>query len=161
MFCSYLSTFHSSPWCLTSLSEASFLEGRWSWQEETANLFLPLASLPRLLKGYYQLLPDIVSLLFSCCSVVSDSFWPYWLQHARLPCPWPSPEVCSNSCPLSRWCHPTLSSSVSHFLLLSSIFPSIKVFSNESALHIRWPKYWSFSISPSHEYSGLVSFRVD
>ena len=115
MFCSYLSTFHSSPWCLTSLSEASFLEGRWSWQEETADLFLPLASLPRLLKGYYQLLPDIVSLLFSCCSVVSDSFWPYWLQHARLPCPWPSPEVCSNSCPLSRWCHPTISSSVVPF----------------------------------------------
>ena len=46
-------------------------------------------------------------------------------------------------------------------LLLSSIFPSIRVFSNESALHIRWPKYWSFSISPSNEYSGLVSFRID
>ena len=48
-------------------------------------------------------------------------------------------------------------------LLLPSIFPSIRVFSNESALHIRWPKYWSFSfnISPSNEYSGLVSFRMD
>ena len=46
-------------------------------------------------------------------------------------------------------------------LLLPSIFPSIRVFSNESALHIRWPKYWSFSISPSNEYSGLVSFRID
>ena len=48
-------------------------------------------------------------------------------------------------------------------LLLSLLFPSIKVFSNESALHIRWPKYWSFSfsISPSNEYSGLVSFRID
>ena len=52
-------------------------------------------------------------------------------------------------------CHP--------FLLLPSIFPSIRVFSNESALHIRWPKYWSFSfsISPSNEYSGLISFRMD
>ena len=52
-------------------------------------------------------------------------------------------------------CHP--------LLLLSSIFPSIRVFSNDSALHIRWPKYWSFSfnISPSNEHSGLVSFRVD
>ena len=52
-------------------------------------------------------------------------------------------------------CHP--------LLLLPSIFPSIKVFSNESALHIRWPKYWSFSfnISPSNEYSGLISFRMD
>ena len=48
------------------------------------------------------------------------------------------------------------------FLLLSSIFPSIRVFSNESVLHIRWPKYWnfSFSISPSNEYSGLISFRI-
>ena len=52
-------------------------------------------------------------------------------------------------------CHP--------LLLLSSVFPSIRVFSNESALHIRWPKYWSFSfsISPSSEYSGLISFRID
>ena len=52
-------------------------------------------------------------------------------------------------------CHP--------HLLLPSIFPSIRVFSNESALHIRWPKYWSFSftVSPSNEYSGLVSFRKD
>ena len=50
-----------------------------------------------------------------------------------------------------------------HPLLLPSIFPSIRVFSNESALHIRWPKYWSFSfsVSPSHEYSGLISFRID
>ena len=48
-----------------------------------------------------------------------------------------------------------------HPLLLPSIFPSIRVFSNESALPIRWPKYWSFSINPSNEYSGLVSFRID
>ena len=47
------------------------------------------------------------------------------------------------------------------FLLLPSIFPSIRVFSNESALCIRWPKYWSFSISVSSEYSGLISFRID
>ena len=48
-----------------------------------------------------------------------------------------------------------------HPLLPPSIFPSIRVFSNESVLHIRWPKYWSFSISPSNEYSGLISFRMD
>ena len=50
-----------------------------------------------------------------------------------------------------------------HLLLLPSIFPSIRVFSNESALHIRWPEYWSFSfsISPSNDYSGLISFRID
>ena len=46
-------------------------------------------------------------------------------------------------------------------LLLPSVFPSIRGFSNELALHIRWPKYWSFSISPSNEYSGLISFRID
>ena len=50
-----------------------------------------------------------------------------------------------------------------HLLLLPSIFPSIRLFSNESVLHIRWPKCWSFSfrISPSNEYSGLISFRID
>ena len=47
------------------------------------------------------------------------------------------------------------------FLLLPSILPNIRVFSNESAFRIRWPKYWSFSISPSHEYSGLISFKID
>ena len=46
-------------------------------------------------------------------------------------------------------------------LLLPSVFPSIRIFSNKPALHIRWPKYWSFSISPSNEYSGLISFRID
>ena len=88
------------------------------------------------------------------------------LQHARLPCPSPTPRACSNSCPLSQWCHPTISSHLilcRPLLLLSSIFPSIRVFSNESALLIRWPKYWSFgfSISPSNVYSGLISFRID
>ena len=65
--------------------------------------------------------------------------------------------------PLSLWYYPTISSSVIPILLLSSIFPSIRVFSNESVLHIRWPKYWSFSfsISPSNEYSGLISFRIE
>ena len=67
------------------------------------------------------------------------------------------------SCPLSQWCHPTIS--FSHLLLLlPSIFPSIRVFSNESVLPIRWPEYWSFSfsfsISSSNEYSGLISFRM-
>ena len=83
-----------------------------------------------------------------------------WMQHTRLPCLPPSPRVCSNSCPLSRWCHPTISS-CRPLLLLPSIFPSIRVFSNESALHIRWSQYWNFNISPSSEYSGLISFRID
>ena len=94
-------------------------------------------------------------------SVMSDSLWPHGLQHARLPCPSLSPGVCSNSCPLSRWCYPTISSSVAPLLLLPSAFPSIRVFTNELALHIRWLKCWSFSISPSNEYSRLISFRID
>ena len=101
-------------------------------------------------------------LLFSH-SVVSDFFWPHGLQHTRLPYPSPSPGACSNSCPSSWWCHPTISSSYDSLLPLPSIFPSIRVFSNESALWIRWPKYWCFSssISPFNEYSGLISFRFD
>ena len=80
-----------------------------------------------------------------------------------LPCPSLSPRVCSNSCPLSRWCHPTVSSSVVPFSSCLQIFPSIRVFSNESGLRIRWRNYWnfSFSISPSNEYSGLISFRIN
>ena len=83
------------------------------------------------------------------------------LRHARLPCSSPFPWVCSNPCPLSQWCLPTVSSC--HPLLLPSIFLNVRVFSNESALNIRWPVYWSFSfsISPSNEYSGLISFRID
>ena len=91
-----------------------------------------------------------------------DSLWPHGLQHVRLPWPALSSGVCSNSCPLIQWCHPTISSSIT-LILLPSIFPSIRVFSNESALHIRWQKYWSFSfsISPSNEYSGLNFFRIN
>ena len=94
---------------------------------------------------------------------MSDSLWPHGLQHSRLHCPLPTPRAYSNSCPSSQWCHSTISSSVFPLLLLPSIFPSIRVFSNDSVLHIRWPKYWSFSfsISPSNEYSGLIAFRID
>ena len=89
--------------------------------------------------------------------------WPHGLQHVRLPCPstisWSSLKLRSNESviPSSHliFCLP--------LLFLPSIFPSIRVFSNESALHIRWPKYWSFNFttSPSSEYSGLISFRTD
>ena len=72
----------------------------------------------------------------------------------------PTPEAQSDSCPSSWWCHPTMSSSV---VPPPPAFPHIRVFSNESVLRIRWPKFWSFcfSISPSNEYSGLTSFRID
>ena len=95
-------------------------------------------------------------------SDMSNSLRPHESQHARHSCPSPNPKVYSNSSIESVMpsnhlilCHP--------LLLLPSVFPSIRVFSNESAFCIRWPKYWSFSfsISPSNEYSGLISFRVD
>ena len=75
----------------------------------------------------------------------------------------PMPGVYSNSCPLSWWCHPTHLILCHSLLLLTSIFPSIRVFLNQSVLRIRWLKDWhfSFSINPSSEYSGLISFRMD
>ena len=98
----------------------------------------------------------------SCCCYCSvaksyPTLRHHGLQHTRPPCPSPSPGACSNSSIESvmpsnhlSLCRP--------LLLLPSIFPSIRVFSNESTLHIRWPKYWSFSfsISPSNEYSGMI-----
>ena len=84
------------------------------------------------------------------------------MQHARPPCPSPTPGVYSSLCPLSQWCYPTII--LCHpLLLLPSNFPRIRVFSNESALCIRWPKYWcfSFNISLSNGYSPLISFRMD
>ena len=75
---------------------------------------------------------------------MSDSLRTHGLQHARLPCPSLAPRVCSNSCPLSRWCYLTVSSSATLFSVFSfclQSFPSIRVFSNESAVRIRWPKY--------------------
>ena len=94
---------------------------------------------------------------------MSDSLQPHELQHARSPCPSPTPRSLLKLMPTESLmpssnlllCHP--------LLLLPPIPPSIRVFSNESALHIRWPKYWSFSltISPSNEHPGLISFKVD
>ena len=94
---------------------------------------------------------------------MSDSLQPHGLQHERLFCRSLSLGVCSNSCLLKSvmlsnhliLCHP--------LLLLPSIFPSIMVFPSELTLHIRWPKYrsFSFSNSPCSEYSGLISFRID
>ena len=107
------------------------------------------------------LLLHFSSVQFSC-SVVSDSLQSHESQHARPPCPSPTPGVHSNMSiesvmPSSHLilCRP--------LLLLPPIPPSIRVFSNESTLYMRWPKYWSFSfsISPSNEHPGLISFRMD
>ena len=94
-------------------------------------------------------------LLFSC-SVMSDSLQLHALQHARLPCPSPTPRDCSDSCPLSQWCHPTTSSPVVSFSSCLQSFLASRSFLMSCLL----TKYWSFSISPSNEYSGLIYFRI-
>ena len=94
---------------------------------------------------------------------MSDPLWPHELQHARLPCPSPTPRVHPNSCPSSRWCHPAISSSVVPYSSCPPVPPSIRVFSSKLTLRMRLPKYWSFSfsISPSNEHPGLISLRTD
>ena len=122
--------------------------------------------------GPLQLLALKLSLKYSweldmkscCCYCSVAKSYPtlrhHGLQHTRPPCPSPSPGACSNSSIESVMPSNHLSLCCP-LLLLPSIFPSIRVFSNESTLHIRWPKYWSFSfsISPSSEYSELISWR--
>ena len=113
----------------------------------------------RLMKHFYIYMHSVLL----SHSVVSDSLWHHELQYARPPLSItnsrspPKPMSIESVMPSNHLilCNP--------LLLLPSIFPSIRVFSNESALHIRWPKYWSFSlsISPSNEHPGLVSFRMD
>ena len=92
---------------------------------------------------------------------MSNSLRPHGLQYARLPCPPPTPRVYSKFMSIESMMPSNHLILCRPLLLPPSIFPSIRVFSNESALHIRCPKYWSFIISPSNEYSGLISFRMD
>ena len=115
-----------------------------------------------------------IQVQFTSVTQLCPTLQPHRLHHTRSPCPLPAPGAYSNSCPLSQWCHPTISSSVVPFnlsflaslsqwchptisssVIPPSIFPSNRVFSNESVLRIRWLKYWSFSfsVSPSNEYS--------
>ena len=109
----------------------------------------------------FLIVQEFSTVLFSH-SVMSASLWPCGLQHTRLPYPSSSPGACSDSCPLScdaiQPFHPLSSPSPP-----ASIFSSIRVFSSDWALCSRWPKYWSFSfsISPSNEHSGQISFRMD
>ena len=95
---------------------------------------------------------------------MAKSLQHHGLQHARLPCPSPTPRACSNWCLSSWWCHPSILSSVVTFSSYVQSFPASES-SKESVLHIRWPKFWSFSfnfsIGPSNQYSGLISLRID
>ena len=97
-------------------------------------------------------------------SVMSDSLRPHELQHARPPCPSPTPRVHSNSCPSSRWCHPAISFSVVPFSSYLQSFPASGSFLMSQFFASGGQRiYWSFSfnISPSNEYSGLISFGID
>ena len=97
----------------------------------------------------------------SVAPVVSDSLQPHELQHARPPSLSLSLEVYWTSCSLHQWYHPAISSSGALLSFCPQLFSAS--FSNESAVHIRWPEYWnfSFSISPSNRDSGLISFKID
>ena len=99
--------------------------------------------------------PYFISVQFSH-SVMSNSLWPHGMQHTRPLCPSPAPGVYPNSWPLSPRCHPTIP--CRPLLHLPLIFPSIRLFSNESALHIRWPKYWEFQLQ--HQSFQRI-FRTD
>ena len=94
---------------------------------------------------------------------MSDCLWPHGLKYARTPCPPPSPRACSNSNPSSQWCHPTISSSVFPFTSCLQSFPASGSFPMNQFLASGSKIYWSFSfsISPSKEYSGLIYFRTD
>ena len=95
---------------------------------------------------------------------MSDSLQPHESQHSRPPCPSQTPRVYSNSCTSSWWCHPAISSSVVPFSSCPQSLPASGSFPiSQPTLRMRWPKYWSFSfsISPSNEHPGLISFRMD
>ena len=92
---------------------------------------------------------------------MSDSLRPHESQHTKPPCPSPAPGVHSDSTSIESVMPSSHLILCCPLLFLPSIFPSIRVFSSDSVLHIRWLKYWSFSIIPSNEYSGLICFRID
>ena len=112
-------------------------------------------------RGFLVLLHFLpLSLVQFSCSVASNSSQPHESQHARPPCPSPTPGVYPNSCPSSRWWNPAISFSVTPFSSCPQPLPASGFF---PPLRMRWPKYWSFSfsISPSNEHPGLISLRMD
>ena len=141
-------------WIAIPFSRESSWSRDWTWVSCMAGRFFTIWVTKQAIQ--------FSSLQFSH-SVMSDIWRPHGLQHARLPCPSPTPRDYSNSCPLSPWCPSNHLILCYPLLLPPSIIPSIRVFSSESVLCIRWPKDWSFSfsISPSKDYSGLIYFRID
>ena len=106
---------------------------------------------------------NILLTVISISSVLFNSLWPHKTQHPRPPCPSPTPRVHPNSCALSQWCYPTISSSVISFSPLAlNLSQHQGLFKGVISLH-QVVKYWSFSfnISPSNEHPGLISFRMD
>ena len=112
--------------------------------------------------GLWELLYMHYYIFWFSCLVVSESLPPHGLQHARLPCPSLSSGVCSNSCPFSQWCHPTISSVLPPSSIAFSLSQHQGLFQWIAFSH-QVTKYWSFnfSISSSNEYSWLISFRID
>ena len=103
------------------------------------------------------------SVQFSSVAQSCPTLWPHESQHARPPCPSPTPGVHSNSCPSSQWCHPAISSFVIPFSSCSQSLPA-SVFSNESTLRMRWPKAileFQLQHQSFHEHPGPISFRMD
>ena len=106
--------------------------------------------------------PIMLNLVQFNHSVMFDSLQSHRLQHARPPCPSPTPRTYSNSCTWHWWCDLTISSSIIPFSTCLQSFPASRSFPVSQHLFvIRWPKYWSFSIIPSNEYSGLIPFKID
>ena len=156
------------PWREGMATYSSISPWRIPWTEEPGRLqFIGSQKSQTRLKGLSTHVhtwfntPDY-SVQFSH-SIMSNSLWSHGQQHTRLPCPSPTPGACSNSCPSSRWCHPTISSSVVPFssclqsFLASESFPKSQFFT--SGGQTIWS--FSFSISPYNEYSGLISFTID
>ena len=102
----------------------------------------------------------VILLLFSHL-VMSNSLWPHGLQHFRFPCPSQSPRACSNSCPLSQWCHPTISSSVISFSSCLQSFPASGSFLRISSAHqLAKVLELLLQLSPTNDYSRLISFKL-
>ena len=143
-----------------SLSRVQLFATSWRTAHQAFLSFTISQSLLKLMSIERLCHPTVIH--FSSCLQSFPASGYFQALGIRLLCPPLSPGVCSNSCPSSRWCYLTISSSAAPFFhRLPLIFPSIRVFSSESALCIRWPKYWnfSFSISPSNVYASFKLFE--